>query len=216
MQKQKIVILDYGLGNLFSVQHVCKYLGYETLVTKDRKDLEDADAVILPGVGAFGDAIQSIRSLDLEAPLKDFIEGGKPFMGVCLGMQLLFSESEEFGNNKGLNIIQGRIKKFPSANPAGKKIRVPQISWNNISEVSGGVPWGSSPLSSIESGSSMYFVHSYYAEPSESSVILSQTEYEGITYCSSIKHRNVFAAQFHPEKSAAQGIEIYKNWLSEV
>ncbi|MCW3070128.1 MAG: hypothetical protein JWO44_18 [Bacteroidetes bacterium] len=216
MQDLKIVILDYGLGNLFSVQHVCKHLGYETLVSHDRKDLADADAVILPGVGAFRDAADSMHERGLVSPLKDFISSGKPFMGVCLGMQLLFSESEEFGSSEGLNIIEGSIKKFPSVGEAGNKIRVPQIGWNRIKETEKGVKWKDSPLHSIEEGSYMYFVHSYYAKPANEACILSVTEYEGLNYCSSVKQDNVFAMQFHPEKSAEHGIGIYRNWLKEI
>jgi len=214
MQKSTIVILDYGLGNLFSVQHVCEHLGYETRITQDKNDIASADAVILPGVGAFGDAIRNMHSLDLVSPVKDFISSGKPFMGVCLGMQLLFSESEEFGTHKGLDIIGGSIKKFPSVTAAGNRIRVPQISWNHVLQTGKG--WNGSPLAGMENGMYMYFVHSYYAVPADPEVVLTETEYEGIRYCSAVKKGNVFATQFHPEKSAAKGIEIYKNWLNEV
>jgi imidazole glycerol-phosphate synthase subunit HisH len=214
MLQKKIVIIDYGLGNLFSVQHVCKHLGFETIVSQDQKDISNADALILPGVGAFGDAITQIRTLDLEMPIKDFVDSGKPFMGVCLGMQLLFSESDEFGSHKGLDIIKGSIKKIPGITSSGNKVRVPQIAWNRIWESKNGIPWKQSPLSTIKNGSYMYFVHSYYAAPAKTSVILTETEYEGLTYCSSVIQNNVFATQFHPEKSAEEGIEIYRNWLT--
>jgi glutamine amidotransferase len=214
MQKSTIVILDYGLGNLFSVQHVCQHLGYETTITQDKNDIASADAVILPGVGAFGDAIRNMHALDLVSPVRDFISSGKPFMGVCLGMQLLFSESEEFGTHKGLDIIEGSIKKFPSAGADGNKIRVPQISWNHVFQTNAG--WNGSPLAGMENGTYMYFVHSYYAIPADPSVVLTETEYEGIRYCSAVKRGNVFATQFHPEKSAVKGIEVYRNWLQEL
>jgi imidazole glycerol-phosphate synthase subunit HisH len=216
MQQKKIIILDYGLGNLFSVQHVCRHLGYETIITQDKNEIVNADAVILPGVGAFGDAISNIRKLDIEFPLKEYISSGKPFLGVCLGMQLLFSESEEFGAYKGLDIIKGSIKRFPVLNKEGKRIIVPQIAWNRIHSLHGAVSWSNTPLSPIEEGAYMYFVHSYYAVPQEQTVTLTRTEYEGIDYCSSLKQNNVFATQFHPEKSAEKGIEIYKNWLDNI
>jgi glutamine amidotransferase len=208
----KIIIIDYLVGNLFSVQNTCAAIGIDAKISSDKNDILSADAVILPGVGAFGDAMQNIHKLDLAAPLYDFIQTGKPIMGVCLGMQLLFTESEEFGNHKGLGIIDGVVKKFALPD---KKLRVPQIGWNTICETEKNT-WNHTPLANIPNNSYMYFVHSYYAVPEYKENILCLTNYEGIEYCSAVVKNNIFAFQFHPERSAKQGIEIYKNWSKNI
>jgi len=208
---KKVIIIDYESSNLFSVQQACRHVGVEAQISRNREDILGADGVILPGVGAFGDAMNNLTRLDLVEPIRDVIRAGVPFMGVCLGMQLLFTESEEFGNNKGLNIIEGRIRRFPTSSSSKERIRIPQISWNRIHEP---VPdrWKQTPLSGLAEGEFMYFVHSYYADPDDKAHVLSSTNYDGITYCSSVQKNNVFATQFHPEKSAATGLLIYKNW----
>lgn len=212
---KKVIILDYGLGNLFSVQHALNHLGVETEVTADKTHIQHADAIILPGVGAFGEAMKNLSKLDLILPLKDFIAKGKPFLGVCLGMQLLFEESEEFGISKGLGIIPGTITRFNHNGAEGKKARVPQIAWNQILKpLDSNYNWDETVLSGIKEGEYMYFVHSLFASPLNRKHILTETEYEGFKYCSSVLKDNVFATQFHPEKSAKEGLKIYKNWLS--
>lgn len=203
----KIAIIDYQLSNLFSVKHAFDYLKVDSQITSDKSVIASSDAAIIPGVGAFGNAMKNLKSLDLIDSIKDFIKGGKPFMGVCLGMQLLFSESEEFGIHKGLNIIEGKVVKFANKD---KKIKVPQIGWNQILK---GNDWNTSPLKDLEDGEFMYFVHSYFVVPKDSNVVLSETIYEDTQYCSSLLLDNVFATQFHPEKSGTKGIKIYKNWL---
>ncbi len=208
---KKVIIIDYESSNLFSVQQACRHVGVEAQISRNREDILGADGVILPGVGAFGDAMNNLTRLDLVEPIRDVIRAGVPFMGVCLGMQLLFTESEEFGNNKGLNIIEGRIRRFPTSSSSKERIRIPQISWNRIHEPVPG-RWKQTPLSGLAEGEFMYFVHSYYADPDDKAHVLSSTNYDGITYCSSVQKTNVFATQFHPEKSAATGLLIYKNW----
>lgn len=209
-----VAIIDYKLGNLYSVLNACKKVGLTAEITSDKALIQSARAAILPGVGAFGDAMQNLHDLDLASPIKDFVASGKPVMGVCLGLQLLFDESEEFGSSKGLGIVPGFIRKFPNISE-GIKLRVPQISWNTISKVSGEL-WERSPLSNIKEGEFMYFVHSYYVVPNNKEVVLSNTIYENISYCSSILSDNIFATQFHPEKSAGEGIKIYENWAFKI
>lgn len=204
----KIAIIDYQLSNLFSVKHAFDYLKINSEITSDKSILSQVDAAILPGVGAFGDAMDNLKKLDLIDPIKEFIKSGKPFMGVCLGMQLLFSESKEFGIHQGLNIVKGKVKKFSDAN---RPIKVPQIGWNQILKVND--KWNNSPLKKIKNGEFMYFVHSYLCLPDDKSIILSETIYENIKYCSSLLMDNVFATQFHPEKSGQEGIKIYRDWL---
>lgn len=213
MKDKKIVIVDYNLGNLFSVKHACDYFGANTLISSEKRDIRDADGIILPGVGAFGEAMYNLEKLDLVFPIKDFIMSQKPFLGVCLGMQLLFNESEEFGHHKGLGIIEGVIKKFPRWTHSRTELKIPQISWNQIFKSKTGSDWETSPLRNLKDGEYMYFVHSYYALPTNSENTLSLTKYEDFEYCSSVKKNNVYATQFHPEKSGQKGIEIYKEWI---
>lgn len=200
--------------NLFSVQHACECIGIHSYITSDIDLIMQSDGVILPGVGAFGDAMANLKRLDLVNPIKDFIESEKPLMGICLGMQLLMSDSEEFGEHKGLNIIPGTVAKFPNKDSEGNIIKVPQVGWNGIYH--GDNFWDETPLQNIRQGEFMYFVHSFYAVPEDKIVTLSVTEYEGTKFCSSIAWKNVFAFQFHPEKSAQEGIKIYRNWAAIV
>ena len=205
----KVVIIDYELGNLFSVNQALEKIGLKTIISKDPNDIENADAIILPGVGAFGDAMNNLTKLGLTQPIKNFINSGKPFLGICLGLQLLFTQSEEFGTQNGLNIIKGMVKKFPATNN-DYKLKVPQISWNKVL-----FPYQDlkaiSPMNNINNEEYFYFVHSFYIVPEEN-VTLTNTEYGGIIYSSSIVRNNIFACQFHPEKSGHEGLKIYKNW----
>lgn len=205
----KIAIIDYQLSNLFSVKHALDYLKIDSEITSDKSIISKSDGTILPGVGAFGDAMNNLHYLDLIGLIKEFISTNKPFMGVCLGMQLLFTESEEFGIHQGLNIVKGKVKKFSDSD---RPIKVPQIGWNQILKVNDN--WNNSALKNIKSGEFMYFVHSFFCLPDDKSVILSETIYENTKYCSSILKDNVFATQFHPEKSGKEGIKIYKDWLN--
>jgi len=211
MSEKKVVILDYQLGNLFSVKQACIKVGLNAVISSNKKDILEADAIILPGVGAFMEAMSNMRALDIIEPLKDFVAGGKPLFGICLGQQLLFTESEEFGTERGLNFINGSIRKFPLQNKNQESIKVPQIGWNqiHISEND----WHNTPLQDVQDGEYMYFVHSYYVIPEYSENISSVTNYEGVIYSSSvIKTPNIFACQFHPEKSGDIGIKIYNRW----
>ncbi len=210
-----ISIIDYGMGNLFSVRQACEHAGIKPVITADKSAIGSSDALILPGVGAFGDAMDCLRKLDLVLPIIDFISGGKPFMGICLGLQLLMSESEEFGSHKGLGIIKGRVVKFPEKNEEEKMNKVPQVGWNRI--FMGNDPfrkgWEKTPLKRVNDGEFMYFVHSYYVQPVEKKLILSTTNYGGLEYCSGLLYKNVFAVQFHPEKSSLEGMKIYQDWM---
>lgn len=211
----KIAIIDYKMGNLFSVQHACKKVGINPLITSDKKNILNSDGVILPGVGAFSKAMQNLNELNLVKPIKDYIKLCKPFLGICLGMQLLFDESEEFGNSSGLGIIDGKVLKFRS-DDSESKIKVPQIGWNKIYK---NKFYSKNPIDimeGIDDGEYMYFVHSYYSKPFHDKDILTTTNYENINYCSAIMRDNIIATQFHPEKSSKKGIVFYKNWAKLV
>ncbi|WP_443936883.1 imidazole glycerol phosphate synthase subunit HisH [Pedobacter sp. MW01-1-1] len=208
---KKVVIIDYNLGNLFSVKQACDTVGINAKISSNKNDINEADALILPGVGAFIEAMQNLEQLDIVNAIKNNVNSGKPIFGVCLGLQLLFSRSEEFGSGDGLDLISGTIRKFP-ATFNDKKIRVPQIAWNKI--YSHKQDWSTTPLKDIADHEFMYFVHSYYVDPAEESCTLTKTNYEGMEYCSGISKDNIFATQFHPEKSAQKGVLIYKNWAT--
>ena len=209
----KVAIIDYGLGNLFSIKNACEIAGLDTVITSNIKVIEDSDALILPGVGAFGDAMNSLKIQKLDKVIIDFVNSGKPFLGICLGMQLLFTESEEFGNHLGLDLIKGKIVKFQNKNSEG--LKVPQIQWNQIYKNQENV-WDNSPVVNIKDGEYMHFVHSYYAIPDNKNTILSYSQYGGIKYASSVIKNNIIGIQFHPEKSSESGIQIYKNWATYI
>jgi imidazole glycerol-phosphate synthase subunit HisH len=208
--KKNILIIDYKLGNLFSVNQALSNIGLNAKITSDAKDFDAADAIVLPGVGAFNDAMKNLEGLNLINPIKRSINSGKPFLGICLGLQLLFSESEEFISTKGLGILKGTVKRFNNSTNDGKTRKVPQIAWNQIYKIIG-TSWQNTPLNDIKEGEFMYFVHSFYIDPKEP-IGLSQTNHDGQIYVSSIQIQNVFACQFHPEKSAKEGLKIYSSW----
>src|SRR3972149_2543005 len=208
--QKKILIIDYKLGNLFSVNQALTNIGLNVRITSNANEIKSADAIVLPGVGAFSHAMNNLRGLNLINPIKRSIDSGKPFLGICLGLQLLFSESEEFGLTKGIGLAKGTVKRFNNNNRDGDTRKVPQIGWNRIHKING-ISWKNTPLCDIKEGEFMYFVHSFFVEPEEP-VGLSQTNYNGQNYVSSIQKDNLFACQFHPEKSAQEGLKIYNTW----
>lgn len=210
-----VAIIDYEMGNLFSVKQACESVGLQAFITSEKKEFLKADAAILPGVGAFGDAMETLNRLDMINPILDFVQSGRPFMGICLGMQLLMRESEEFGKYSGLDIVNGAVVKLPVKIDKDKtRSKVPQVGWNRVYEPLNASKdfWSDSPLQGICDGEFMYFVHSFYCKLDNSDALLSYTRYSGTDYCSSILWKNIFACQFHPEKSSTQGLSIYKNW----
>ena len=211
---KKVVIIDYQLGNLFSVKQACDYLGYDAEISFDPEKLLRADYAILPGVGAFNDAMQKLKVFGLTEGIRDYVKTGKPMMGICIGLQLLLSDSEEFGNTPGLDLIPGRVKKFEVQSNGQRIYKVPQIQWNTISEPEEG-RWRNTPLNVCKQGDFMYFVHSFYASPHDTRYVLATTAYGNQTYCSAVIKDNIFATQFHPEKSGLYGLNIYKAWFNQ-
>lgn len=211
-----IAIVDYGLGNLFSVKNACEYAGLPAVITASKQELLDADAIILPGVGAFGDAMTALRRLDLIHMFQDLAASSKPIIGICLGMQLLMTESYEFGRHKGLGIIQGSVVRFQEPTEGSCPLKIPEVGWNRIFrmnhwENSDSDPWGKTPLRGLKEGEFMYFVHSYIVHPDDPSIVLCRSRYGATEFCSSLMQRNIFAFQFHPERSGPKGLEIYRN-----
>lgn len=203
-----VAIVDYGLGNLFSVKHACEHVGMQATITSSRHALLQADAVILPGVGAYGNAMETLHKLDLACVLQDIAAADKPLVGICLGVQLLMTESYEFGRHKGLGIIAGSVVRFDHPMEGSRSLKVPQVGWNRIQEVK---LWASTLLNDVMDGEYMYFVHSYIVQPEDTAVVLSTSRYGHIEFCSSLCSRNIFACQFHPERSGVQGLKIYRN-----
>ncbi|NQT06201.1 MAG: imidazole glycerol phosphate synthase subunit HisH [Candidatus Omnitrophica bacterium] len=209
-------IIDYGMGNLFSVKHACLSVGLKGVLTSSEEKIRSADAVILPGVGAFPDAMNALRDLGLSSVLREIAGMEKPFLAICLGMQLLMSKSMEFGCHEGLDIIKGEVKHF--GNPVdqlGGRLKVPEIGWNRIyksAHKENSDMWSETLLDGLEGGEYMYFVHSFYADPQEKDIVLSESQYGNIRFCSSLRYKNIFACQFHPERSALSGLKIYKNF----
>lgn len=202
-----ITIIDYGMGNLRSVQKGFERVGYQAKVTSDPRDVERAGRLVLPGVGAFRDCMHNLREGGFVEPIKAHVASGRPFLGICLGLQLLFTESEEFGLHQGLGIIPGRVVRFPEGMRAGgEELKVPHMGWNQI-DIRRPAPI----FAGIDGGTSVYFVHSYYVVPDDPSVVATVTDY-GVSFCSSIWRENVMATQFHPEKSQAVGLRMLKNF----
>lgn len=202
-----IAIIDYGMGNLRSVQKGFEKIGSEAIVTADPRVVLQADRVVLPGVGAFRDCMHNLEQAGFVEPILKVIAEGRPFLGICVGMQLLFSDSVEFGLYSGLNVIPGHVLRFSDQmTVAGEKLKVPQMGWNQLS-----FKRRPPAFDGIEDNSNVYFVHSYYVSPDDCSVIATTTDY-GIEFCSSVWKDNIVATQFHPEKSQAIGLQILKNF----
>jgi glutamine amidotransferase len=196
-----IAVIDYGAGNLRSVTNALIKLGCQPKVTREPEDVVNATAVIFPGVGAAADVMQSLRETGMDKAIKEAINENQPFFAICVGMQVMLSATEEGGLNECLGIIPGTVRRLPAG------LKVPHIGWNQVRQVS------AHPIfKGIPDGSNFYFVHSYYAEPEDASVVAGTTEY-GVNLCSVLIKDNLISTQFHPEKSGALGLRMYSNFL---
>ena len=204
-----IAVIDYGMGNLRSVQKALEFVGAKVIVTHDPDLILNANSVVLPGVGAFKDCMANLKKLKLVDPIRKFIDGGKPFLGICLGLQVLFEESEEYGPVAGLGILPGKVVKFPggsSETKNGRPIKIPHMGWNQI-KVKKNVPL----FGGVGDAPYFYFVHSYYVVPEDQNMIATVTNY-GVEFVSGIQHKNIYAFQFHPEKSQTLGLSILERF----
>ncbi len=199
-----IAIIDYGAGNLQSVKKALDFIGAESVITDDPEAINSCDKILLPGVGSFGDAMASMRAKNLVETVKQNALSGKAFLGICLGLQLLFEESEESPGVKGLGIFKGKIRKFP----ADMGLKIPHIGWNSLE-----IKQNDTIFKGIPENSYVYFVHSYYLEAEEPDTVATVTNY-GIDFHSAVGRNNIFATQFHPEKSGDVGLQILKNFAS--
>lgn len=201
-----IAVVDYGMGNLRSVVKGFEQVGVAAQVTADPAVVAAADGVVLPGVGAFGMAMDHLRAAGLDTAIKAAVAKDTPFLGICLGLQLLFSESEEFGPVRGLDILPGRVVRFfPDGAPTG--VKVPHMGWNSLQF---GTP--TPVLREVAEGTYVYFVHSYYVVPADPALVATSTEFGGFRFTSSVARGNLYACQFHPEKSSTRGLRLLKNF----
>jgi len=198
----KIALIEYGLGNLFSVERALRAVKVDYKLTNKTKDLRKADKLVLPGVGAFGDGMKGLAKRGLIKIIREETNKGKPILGICLGMQLMMEVGLEFGKHEGLGLIPGKVEKM---NTQGK---LPQIGWNQIKKQK-----NSKLLRNIADREFFYFVHSFVAKPTNSEAIAATTNYGGDNFCSVIEYKNIYGTQFHPEKSSSEGIKIYKNFV---
>ncbi len=201
-----IAIIDYDAGNIKSVEKALVALGQDVVVTRDRQAILDADGVILPGVGAFGDAMQKLHDYNLVKTIHDVVEKKTPFLGICLGLQLMFESSEETPGVEGLGLLKGKIIRIPE----GDGLKIPHIGWNNLAYPNQGRLYRDIPENSY-----VYFVHSYYLQAEEAEIVRATCEY-GVTIQASVEKDNIFACQFHPEKSSAVGMKILENFIKVV
>ena len=198
----KLVIVDYGAGNLHSVARAVTNAGTRPLITSNPSYLSDAEALIVPGVGAAADTMANLRRSGFIEPIRDYIASGRPFLGVCMGLQALFDVSEEGGEHECLGILPGRVVRFPDG------VKVPHIGWNNVR-----IAQPHPLFDEIPDNAYFYFLNSYYARPDDPSIIVGETEYGGVTFPSVVARDNVVATQFHPEKSGEAGLRMYQNFL---
>ena len=204
-----IAIIDYDAGNIKSVEKALQFLGEEVVITRDRDVILSSERAVLPGVGSFGDAMDKINEYGLKNVITDFVETGKPFLGICLGLQILFKDSEESKGVAGLGILDGHILRLPDNDPrTGDRLKVPQIGWNSLD-----ITEGAKLFKGLKNEPYVYFVHSYYLKADDPGIVAARTYY-GAEVHASVEKGNVFACQFHPEKSSEVGLTILKNFIS--
>lgn len=204
----KCLILDYGMGNLKSVNAACEFYNIDTIISNNKNEISNCSSLILPGVGSFKKAMENLNRHNLLEDIIKHANKHKPLLGICLGMQLLFEESEEFGKTEGLGLMKGKVKKFNLKNIKDQKI--PHVGWSPIFKSS--QRWEKTILANIREYEKMYFVHSFFVNTDDEDIIASKTNYGGLDFCSSIYKENIFATQFHPEKSGKEGLKIYEEF----
>ena len=211
--KPKVTIIDYGLGNLFSIKRAFEHCDADVKITKSPDDIDNADRLVLPGVGAFSAGIIGLKELHLLEPIKEYALTGRPFLGICLGMQMMMEVSEEFGKHRGLGVIRGTVVPVPSKGKNSEKLKIPHIGWNSLCKYRYIDSWENSILQGISPGTYMYFVHSYHVVPSDENSCIAFTDYGGHRLSAVISMDYIYGCQFHPERSGKVGLEIIKNFL---
>jgi imidazole glycerol-phosphate synthase subunit HisH len=214
MTAPHVTVVDYGIGNLYSVQRACESCGATVELTSDCDAIANAARLILPGVGAFADGMAGLRERQLVGPLREFAASGRPLLGICLGMQLLADASEEFGVHEGLGLIHGRVVQIPPATIDGSAQHIPRVGWTSLDPVAESV-WADTPLRNTPAGACVYLVHSYHFVCDVPSEVLAVSEYGGHQLASAIRAHNVVGFQFHPERSGPEGLRILEAFVND-
>jgi glutamine amidotransferase len=213
MRAPEVVVIDYGMGNLLSVRRALEHCGATVKVTSDSAAILSASRVILPGVGAFADGMVELRRQSLDVAVREVVARGIPLLGICLGMQMLLDEGEEFGINTGLGLIPGRVVSIPAFTVDGQPQKIPHIGWSDLRYPPGCEDWSGTLLHEVKPGEAVYFVHSFMASPKVPAHRVADCLYGGIPVSATIEQDNVFGCQFHPEKSGGVGLKILKRFL---
>lgn len=208
-----VTLIDYGSGNLLNVARAFEHLGAEVTIVEDGASLEQAGLLVLPGVGAFADGMQQLAERGFIEPVRRHAAAGKPFLGICLGMQMMLEGSSEFGSHAGLGLVAGLVDRIPETCADGRAHKIPHIGWNELRLPAGRACWDDSILRGLPQGEAMYFVHSYRALPADAADLLAECDYDGIPVCAAIQKGRLWGCQFHPEKSGESGLRILKNFL---
>lgn len=209
----QVTIIDYGMGNLLNVARAFAHIGQNIEVTEDPRRAAAAERLVVPGVGAFRDSLQAVRAKGFDVAIAEFQSTGRPFLGICVGMQMLFDTSEEFGNHSGLGLLSGSVMAVPQQTVMGEAQRVPHIGWNDLVVPENGRNWNATLLDSTAPQSAVYFVHSFAAVPTDPAVRLADCLYGGHRICAAVQLDNVMATQFHPERSGELGLEILRRYV---
>jgi len=208
---KRVSIIDYGMGNLLSMQRALEKKGARVLIASNPEQILQAEKLVLPGVGAFPDGMGELEKRNMVGAIHEYVKSGKILLGVCLGMQMLFEESEEIQPTSGLGLIQGKVVKFPEKQQNGSNNKIPHVAWTQIEPTE--IPWEQTFLRSVTPGTFLYFVHSYYALPVSKLNLLAQSPFGDLHFCSAVIHENVWGTQFHPEKSGEEGLNLIKQFL---
>lgn len=215
MSATEIVVVDYGMGNMLSVCRALEFCGANVRTSGDPGVVATAAKVVLPGVGAFADGMAELRRTGLDSALRDIAASGKPLLGICLGMQMLLEESDEFGKTRGLALIPGRVVPVPAVTDTGEPQKIPRIGWYSVGLPQGRSSWEGTPLSTTKPGAAFYFVHSFMARPLRPEQNLADSDYGGTAVSVAIGYENVFGCQFHPEKSGEAGLRLLRRFIEQ-
>lgn len=206
----KVSVVDYGSGNLHSVRRALETIGAEVQFIETAEQIEAADRLLVPGVGAFASCVDGLRQRDLVEPIRAYARGGRPMLGICVGMQMLLTTSEEFGQHEGLDLVPGQVLAVPAVDAGGQPHKIPHIGWNALTLPPGLDSWRDTPLADVAPGTAAYFVHSFTAEPTDPSHRLADAWYGGQPICAALRRDNIMGFQFHPEKSGPVGLSILR------